>query len=197
MNYLKITLNVLVTTVLTLILLILSTALLIHALGSLSALSKNIFFYFWNHEFPWMYSLRYTIFASTVFFSTAYMLWFIYNLLDANTKEDTFDLKWLKVPFYLMIFSFCSNIVIRYFTLSEADLLQRALFLHSNIIYLLVFYFILFMAQNFFSPYRKYLRSRYLYIVSMLAMFYYWLNYIAMSYHKQRFFWFLYESGGL
>ena len=119
------------------------------------------------------------------------MLWYNYNLL--GYKKDTFDIKWLKVPFYFLIFSFFSNLAIGYFKQSEPDLFATVLFMHSNLIYSHIFYFILFMTQNFFSHYKKIKASKYVFLLSLAGILYYAWNNLLMTYQKRRLLWFIFE----
>ena len=160
---------------------------------SISILAQNIFYFINGYDFPWLYGFRYNFFEFTILFISTFKLYFLYNLINYKKKIDTFDLKWLKIPFYFTILSFIVILSIRLY-INDTQPLSRTLNQYNSTFLVLIFYFVLFMGQNFFLNLKKYWYANFIYISSMPLIFFYYINYLARDYHKHKYFWFLFEN---
>ena len=150
-----------ITFIITLIFIILSFTLLINFFAIISILSKHVIYYFSGYDYPWMYRIRYNFFEIIKGIIIATQIRLLWSLISNKSKIDTFNLKWLKIPFFLTMLSFLSSFLIRFYN-HEINAFSRSIDEYHYIALCLFYYLILFVGQNFLSYYKKIWWSKYI-----------------------------------
>ena len=181
-----------ITSFLSIIYIWLISGLTIQIIFSISNVIRNILYYYYQitgEKHLWLYLYSGTLISteSLKIVINIIIFTFLYNIISNKSKIDTFNINWLKKPFYLLIFSLTLTLFI---LKSRENWLELTLYFHEVIFIFLIFYFIIFMTQNFFSFYKKFTISKYGVVLIAIYGFYTYWNYIAKQYHKHQLLWF-------
>ena len=172
------------TSILTIIFLYISYALIFNSIFSFLFISQSIIHYLSDIEMhPWIF--RFSLFSGFKICILSIQIWFIYQLISSKPRIDTYDLKWVQLPALLTFIASTANLLLRYLS-GEAEALLNTIRSYEQMYYYLIFTFILYIGQNYLGFFRKRQYSKHIILLSNLPMFYFWWNYIARAYQKHR-----------